>query len=116
MNVHVDELGRHVDEQHDGRMSIEIKRLGRACRGMRENAVANESSVHEKILIAATAEAKSACHESARACAADRAFEIGEVFARFAADDLVDAFARRACGGEIEDDAPVVLESKGERR
>src|SRR5438046_7046287 len=60
MDVDVDDLRRHVEEEDDGRIAVEVEGLGGAVRGVRQHAVLHQAAVDEKVLMPAAAEAEAA--------------------------------------------------------
>ncbi len=116
MDVDID--GGRVDfqKEHDCRMTIEIERLRCAIRGMRENAIAHQPSVHEEVLIAAAAEAEAAADVARGARAVVRLVDLRQVLVGFAAEDLDCAVAQGGGRRQVEHQAAVVRQAKRARR
>src|SRR5216684_9159310 len=88
MNVDVDEVRLDVDEQHNGRMAVEVERFRSSVCRMRQHTVLDQPAIDEEELIAAAAEAKTARDEAGGVDAVDGDVDFFQKRGGFVADDL----------------------------
>src|SRR5207248_6493252 len=102
MDVDIQRLRIDVEEEHDGRMAVEVERLCCAVRCVGQNPIADEAPVDEEELIASAAEAKATGHEAGGVRGVVTLVNLLQIRRRFVAQNLNHPFPKRRSCWQVE--------------